>query len=81
MYYGHEMLSKKVNTPKNIFFFLLLTIMFVKKNKAFTISDQLFTFLINLVSTLPVHPVSLKHLAVLHTDKLMSLKEFNWFVF
>lgn len=55
MYYGHEMLSKKVNTPKNIFFFLLLTIMFVKK-KAFTISDQLLTFPINLVRILPVHP-------------------------
>lgn len=35
MYYGHEMLSKKVNTPKNIFFFLLLTIMFVKKKQSF----------------------------------------------
>lgn len=41
--------------------------MFVKKenkHKAFTISDQLLAFLMNLVSTLPVYPVSLKHLAV-----------------
>lgn len=64
-----------------IYFFLILTITFIKKNnKAFTRSDQLSPFLINLVSTLPVHPVSLEHLATVLIDKEMSLQEFNWFV-
>lgn len=65
-------IKKKVTTLKNIFFFPLLTIMFVKKenkHKAFTISDQLSAFLMNLVSTLSVYPVSLKHLAVVLTTQ------------
>lgn len=80
------MLQKKGQTQK--YFFLILTITFVKKNqtktkktnKAFTRSDQLSPFLINVVSTLPVHPVSLEHLAVVLIHKEMSLQEFNWFV-
>lgn len=52
-----------------------------KHNKAFTRSDQLLSpFLINLVSTLPVYPVSLGHLAVVLIPKEMSLQELNWLV-
>lgn len=70
---------QKKQTQK--YFFFILTITFIKKNnKAFTTSDQLSPFLINLVSTLPVHPVSLEHLAIVLIDKEMSLQEFNWFV-
>lgn len=59
---GHKMLPKKADSK--IYFFLILTTTFIKKNpknKAFTRSDQLSPFLINLLSTLPVHPVSLEH--------------------
>lgn len=51
-----------------------------KKKKAFTRSDQLLPFLINLVCTLPIHAVSLEYLAVVLIHKEMSLQEFNWFV-
>lgn len=73
--------QKKKRTLKNIFFFPYLHLCLLKNPKAFTISDQLLAFLINLVCTLPVHPVPLKHLAVVLIHKEMSLKEFNWFVF
>lgn len=74
------MLPKK-SRLKNIFFFSYLQLHLLKKNnKAFTRSDQLSPFLINLVSTLPVHPVSLEHLAIVLIQKEMSLQEFNWFV-
>lgn len=71
------MLQKKADLK--IWFFLRLTIIFVKKknNKAFTRSDQLTPFVISLVSTLPVHSVSLEHLAVVLTHKDTSLQEFN----
>lgn len=81
-YQNQKYYKKKKGRLKNNF--LILTITFVKKkkqnNKAFTRSDQLSPFLINVVSTLPVHPVSLEHLAVVLIHKEMSLQEFNWFL-